>query len=90
MWQKWGAQMHENLGVCKVGGSSLAALQKLTPVFANVRSRDVAMAINFVAKFAKLADLTIRHAVVPKRIAGSYFRFQKITWQSLLYIFLKI
>jgi len=34
--------------------------------------RDVAMATNVVAKFAKLADhILIRHAGVPKRIAGS-------------------
>jgi len=40
------------------------------------------MAINFVTKFAKLADLTlIRNAGVLKRIAGSQFRFQKIKWQ---------
>jgi len=43
---------------------------------------DIAMATNFVAKFAKLADPTfIRHAGVLKGIAESHFRFQKIKWQ---------
>jgi len=40
------------------------------------------MATNFVAKFAKLANLTlIRHTVVPKWTGGPQFRFQKIKWQ---------
>ena len=37
------------------------------------------MATNFAAKFAKLADPTlIRRTGIPKWIAGSQFRFQKI------------
>jgi len=39
-------------------------------------SRDTAIATNFVAKFAKLANPTpIRHAGIPKRIAGKQFQF---------------
>ena len=46
------------------------------------RSTDVAMAVNFVAKFATLADHTlIRHIGVLKRIEGTQFRIQMIKWQ---------
>ena len=48
-------------------------------------TRDVAVATNFVAKFAKLSDsIFIRHAGVPKRIAGSQFRFQIVNGNSLI------
>jgi len=40
--------------------------------------RDVAMATNFVAEFAKLAHPNlVRHAGISKRIAGSQFQFQR-------------
>ena len=43
------------------------------------RSRDVAMAINYVGKFAKLSNPTlIWHVGVPKRITWSQLRCQKI------------
>ena len=43
------------------------------------RLRDVAVATNSVAKFAKLANPTrIQHAGVPKRIPGSQFRFRRL------------
>jgi len=51
------------------------------------------VATDFVAKFAEFANHTvIRQACksgVPKRIAGSHFRFQKIKWQWFLYIVCK-
>jgi len=53
-------------------------------------SRDVAMAINFVDKFAKLIYATfIRRTVVPKRIGGLRFQFHNIKWQWFLDIVYK-
>jgi len=52
-------------------------------------SRDVAVATNFVVKFAKLADLTlIQHTSVLKWIGRSHsqFRFHKIKCQLFFHI----